>query len=212
MQPSALIYLVFTTVTLVAAHEISPKKPLACQVPWNSAAEYPTPSIVSYSGNNYGNKWWENAGADPVTNADGGWILIGQCHGWTGGKNSCSPLYDVSLSYAGDSYAAGSDPLENKDGGWISLGACSVSTSSSISRRSVVELAPRNNSSGNLCTNVSDDLIVCAEQGNSTFSICFQGNPVGNLVCAEGTVCCGNGVPACVLPTDMTCLSASASA
>ncbi|KAJ3027762.1 UNVERIFIED_CONTAM: hypothetical protein HDU68_003157 [Siphonaria sp. JEL0065] len=50
-----------------------------CFTAWSSSVAYPSNSQVSFNNINYQNKWYENAGASPATNADGGWTSQGAC-------------------------------------------------------------------------------------------------------------------------------------
>ncbi|KAJ3031243.1 UNVERIFIED_CONTAM: hypothetical protein HDU68_005582 [Siphonaria sp. JEL0065] len=53
----------------------------ACFAAWNSALNYNGNSQVSVNNVNYVNKWYQNAGASPVSNGDGGWVSQGPCDG-----------------------------------------------------------------------------------------------------------------------------------
>ncbi|KAJ3232550.1 hypothetical protein HDU81_002873 [Chytriomyces hyalinus] len=50
-----------------------------CASPWSSSQNYPSGSSVSLNKINYSTKWYENAGASPAVNADGGWVNQGPC-------------------------------------------------------------------------------------------------------------------------------------
>ncbi|ORY40385.1 lysozyme-like protein [Rhizoclosmatium globosum] len=51
----------------------------ACFVTWSSGQAYAVNSQVALNNVNYQAKWYENAGASPATNADGGWTSLGAC-------------------------------------------------------------------------------------------------------------------------------------
>ncbi|KAJ3062694.1 hypothetical protein HDU98_001438 [Podochytrium sp. JEL0797] len=50
-----------------------------CSPSWDATLNYVGQSAVSFKNVNYVNSWWENPGADPLANADGGWVSKGAC-------------------------------------------------------------------------------------------------------------------------------------
>ncbi|KAI9341137.1 lysozyme-like domain-containing protein [Obelidium mucronatum] len=75
-----------------------------CYAPWAANQAYNSNSKVSLNNINYVNKWYENAGASPATNADGGWTKEGACDPTkpvptgTGGGGGGAQAYAASLS------------------------------------------------------------------------------------------------------------------
>ncbi|KAI9332963.1 lysozyme-like domain-containing protein [Obelidium mucronatum] len=68
-----------TTATTTTAASTGGSGLPACFAPWGSNQAYPGSSQVSLNKINYSNKWYQNAGANPATNADGGWVAQGAC-------------------------------------------------------------------------------------------------------------------------------------
>ncbi|KAJ3010646.1 UNVERIFIED_CONTAM: Chitinase 1 [Siphonaria sp. JEL0065] len=117
----------------------------ACAPAWDSTVTYSQPTLVSLSGNNYQNSWWEAAGASPAAAGDGGWKLVGPCSGTASPSpagNCFAPWVATqaynggsTVSYAGKNWkntwyeGVGVAPGTG-DGGWVAQGSC-VSTASS---------------------------------------------------------------------------------
>ncbi|KAI9341179.1 lysozyme-like domain-containing protein [Obelidium mucronatum] len=83
-----------------------------CYIAWASNQAYNTGSKVSLNNVNYVSKWYENAGANPATNADGGWTKEGACDptkpvptGTGGGGGGGNPPVATTLAQA-QAYAA----------------------------------------------------------------------------------------------------------
>ncbi|KAJ3064033.1 hypothetical protein HDU98_000219 [Podochytrium sp. JEL0797] len=72
----------------------------SCNAAWDATKNYVGQSSVSYKGFNYVNSWWENPGADPATNGDGGWVKKGACGPVGGVASATSAVVPVASTFA----------------------------------------------------------------------------------------------------------------